>query len=43
MSDISDITSKRRRHATTGNNPMLLTLGEQVRTVTVHRLASPID
>ena len=32
MSDISDIISKRRRHATTGNNPMLLTLGEQVRT-----------
>ena len=37
MSDISDITSKRRRHATTGNNPMLLTLGEQVRT---NRLAN---
>lgn len=31
MSDISDITIKRRRHATTGNDPALLSLGEQVR------------
>lgn len=31
MSDISDIPTKRRSHATTGNNPALLSLGEQVR------------
>lgn len=31
MSDISDITSKRRRHASTGDDPVLLALGNQIR------------
>lgn len=31
MSDISDIQPKRRSHATTGDDPALLALGNQIR------------
>ena len=31
MSDISDIQTKRRSHASTGNDPALLSLGDHIR------------
>ncbi|MEZ5479539.1 MAG: helix-turn-helix domain-containing protein [Thiolinea sp.] len=31
MSDINDFSAKRRRHASTGNNPVLLALGNRIR------------